>query len=172
MSNSYTSSVINMRVWQALSLVLSANVWIGLGRTSIWGTPDKPPEIDPLATELNEFLAFKKAETLALVVPDNEGEIEHLGQNWRTVSPVDARAENARHVYISAWLKYDELPVVTYRQTGVFVDVVLKETTPPGRLILLPNEVQDIGYLLALNNRTPVERAADQKELVEFIIEF
>ena len=62
MSNSYTSSVINMRVWQALSLVLSANVWL-VWAELIWGTPDKPPEID-LGYRANEFWHLKKQKLL------------------------------------------------------------------------------------------------------------
>jgi len=169
---SYTASVLSSRVWQAMQVVKNANVWIGIGRTAAWDEADAPPEPNPNATQLDELVALKKAETLTLIVPDPSGTIEHLGQKWGPVSVEEARQKNARWVYVAAWLRYDELPIVTYRQTGVFVDVQMADGVPPGKLVLLPEEIADPGYLLVLNNRSPISRAADQKELVEFVIEF
>lgn len=169
---SYTDSVIGMRVWQALQVVQTGNVWVGIGKSTPWGDPDNPPEVNPLATSVDELIALKKAETLTLVVPDANGTIEHLGQKWRAVTNDAAMAERARWVYVAAWLRYDEAPIVTYRQAGAFVGVIPKPEVPSGKLVLLPEEVASFGYLIVLSNRSPIQRAVDQKELIEFIIEF
>ena len=169
---SYTGSLINMRVWQALQVVEAANAWIGIGKNSAWNAEDTPEQIDPNATIISDLIALKKAETLTLVVPDEAGTIEHLGQKWATVAKDDARAKKARWVYVAAWLRYDEVPVVTYRQTGVYLGTEMKPEVAPGKLVLLPTEIHDAGYLAVMNNRNPIPRAEDQKELVEFIIEF
>ncbi|HHY67834.1 MAG TPA: hypothetical protein GX517_11710 [Alicyclobacillus sp.] len=169
---SYTDSVIGMRVWQAAKVVQSGNVWVGIGRTTAWNDTDTPPTPNPNATQIDGLVVLKKAEILSLVIPDPNGTIEHLGQKWSTVPLEDARSRTARWVYVATWLRYDEVPIVTFRQTGVFADVVLGDGVPPGKLVLLPEEVADLGFLLVLNNRSPINRAADQKELLEFVVEF
>jgi hypothetical protein len=169
---SYTASVIGSRIWQAVQLVQNGNVWIGIGRTTPWNDAETPPEPDPNATQLDELVALKKAETLTLVVPDSNGTIEHLGQKWSPVVIDDARTKGARWVYVAAWLRYDEVPVVTYRQSGVFAGVQLAAGVDPGKFVLLPQEIGDLGYLMVLNNRSPIARAVDQKEFIEFVIEF
>ncbi|KLU66766.1 hypothetical protein DEAC_c14340 [Desulfosporosinus acididurans] len=169
---SYTGSVIGMRIWQAAQVVQAANAWVGIGKNSSWGDTDTPPQVDPSTTALDGLIALKKAETLTLVVPDPNGTIEHLGQKWMPVTVADARTKQARWVYAAAWLRYDEVPVVTYRQTGAFLGVTRNANVDAGKLVLLPTEVSDLGFLAAVNNRSPIPRAEDQKELVEFIIEF
>ena len=172
MGKSYTASVIGMRIWQAVQTVLSANAWVGIGKNGTWGGVDDPPEVNPSTTALDGLVALKKAETLTLVVPDVNGTIEHLGQKWLPVVVSDARAKQARWVYVAAWLRYGEVPIVDYRQTGAFLGVTRNGGVDVGKLVLLPSEVADLGYLAAVNNRSPIPRAEDQKELVEFIIEF
>lgn len=169
---SYTGSVIGLRIWQALQMVQAANAWIAIGKTSIWGDGDAPPQINPATVAISDLVALKKAETLTLVVPDPNGAIEHLGQKWAPVAIGDARVKQARYVYVAAWLRYNEVPIVTYRQTGVLLGVSRNGNVDPGKLVLLPTEVADLGYLVAMNNRSPLPRAEDQKELVEFIVEF
>ena len=169
---SYTASVIGMRIWQAVQAVLAANAWVGIGKNSVWGDGDAPPQVDSSTTALDGLVALKKAETLTLVVPDPNGTIEHLGQKWMPVVVSDARAKQARWVYVAAWLRYGEVPIVTYRQTGAYLGVIRNVGVDTGKLTLLPSEVSDLGYLGAVNNRSPIPRAEDQKELVEFIIEF
>lgn len=169
---SYTASVIGMRIWQAVQAVQAANAWVGIGKNGTWGDGDTPPQVDSTTIALDGLVALKRAETLTLVVPDVNGTIEHLGQKWMPVIVGDARAKQARWVYVAAWLRYGEVPIVTYRQTGAFFGVTRNGGVDVGKLVLLPAEVADLGYLAAVNNRSPIPRAEDQKELVEFIIEF
>lgn len=173
MAKSYTASVFGMRIWQAVQTVLAANAWVGIAKNSVWVNGDSDPsQVDSTAMALDGLMALKKAETLTLVVPDPNGTIEHLGQNWMPVVISDARAKKARWVYVASWLRYDEVPIVTYRQTGAYLGVIRNVGVDAGKLTLLPTEVADLGYLGAINNREPIPRAEDMKELVEFIIEF
>lgn len=168
----YTATVVGNRIRQAVQTVEAADAWIGIARTSPWPGDGKPPQIDSQTMALSELVALKKAETITLVVPDPEGTIEHLGQWWMPVTVGEARNKIARWVYVATWLRYDEVPLVDYRQTGVFLAPIRKSEVAPGKLALLPTEIQDLGYLAAISNRKAIPRAADQKELVEFIIEF
>lgn len=168
-----TDSVTASRVYQALQLVTKNDVWVGFGKTTTWGTNEPVPDVNQAAKTLDELQALKKAETLVLVVPDTNGTIEFAGKKYRQVAADknSALTAGARFVYVAAWLKYSEVPVVTYRQSGVFTDVV-KKAGSENKLILQAAEIQDPGYLLALNNRSPVTRETDSKELLEFLLEF
>lgn len=168
----YTATVIGSRIRQAVQTVINGDVWVGIGKTSHWGGDGMPPQVDSETMALTELVALKKAETINLVVPDPEGTIEHLGQKWAPVAINNARNKKARWVYIATWLRYGEVPIVEYRQTGAFIAPIRKSEVAPGKLTLLPTEIEDIGYLVAMSNRSPIPRAEDQKELVEFIIEY
>lgn len=182
MANSYTAATPLMRIEQARNLATKPALWVGVGKTTAWTGGDVPPEVSP-TTQFEELAGLKRAEVVSLVVPDANGEIEHLGEKWRKVAfdpnAADMAAEiqriiteGARWVYVAAWLRYSELPLVSYRQVGVFADTVLKADTPPGKLALLPTEIDHAGLCVVINNRDPLSRAADQKELQEFVIEF
>lgn len=172
MASGKTADVVRLRIWKAQQLARSANIWIGYGKTSAWGNPDDPPDVTYGTTDIQELVALKKAEVVKLVVPDPSGTIEHAGTLWREVSIDNARSEGARCVYIATYLRYDEVPVVPFRQTGVYVDITRAEGVLPGKLVLLPGEIADHGYLLSVSNRTVLPRATDQKELIEALIEF
>ncbi len=168
----YTATVVGSRIRQAVQTVINGDAWIGIGKTSPWPGDGSPPQVDPETMVLTEMVAFKKAETITLVVPDPDGAIEHLRQRWMPVTVGEARNKKSRWVYIATWLRYDEVPIVDYRQTGAFIAPVRKTEVAPGKSVLLSSEIEDIGYLIAVSNRSPIPRAEDQKELVEFIVEF
>jgi len=166
-------SVTVSRVYQALQLVLTNNVWVGYGRTATWGTNEPVPDVNQASTTIDTLQAVKKAEVLSLVVPDATGTIEFQGQMYKTITATKASAiaAGARFVYVAVWLKYAEVPVVTYRQSGVFAGLI-KAAGSEAKTILLPAEISDVGYLMALNNRSPIPRETDSKEFLEFILEF
>lgn len=166
-------SVTASSVYQALNIVLANDVWVGFGRTTSWGSGEPVPDINKSAQTVEEIQAYKKAETLSLVVPDANGSIEFQGQKYRTVTAdkAAALAAGARYVYVAVWLRYNEVPVVTFRQAGAFHQ--LKKTAgAAAKLIVVPAEVTDPGWLLGLQNSSPVTREATGKELVEFVLEF
>lgn len=92
-------------------------------------------------------------------------------------SPVEGGAlvEGARWVYMDAYLRYDQFPLVTYRQIGIYssvepsnVDTMRsKAYSDTGE-----NEYIRAGILEVLDNRKPTPREIDQKEMLSLIIEF
>lgn len=86
-----------------------------------------------------------------------------------------ARVEGAKYVYIDCRLRYDEFPLVTYRQIGICTGV-----TPSASDILLSasysssgkDEFTSLGTLEVLDNRPPYIRDIATTELLSIIIEF
>ena len=171
MGVSYTASVAGMRMFQALQLVRTGNVWIGIGKSTPWNETDTVPEVSGAST-LTEPIGFKKAEKLSFVVPEAEGDIVQFEQRWRQVPEEEGRQSLARWVYVAAWIAGDELPAVSYRQSAIVTGLTLAPETPPGKLAVTAAEVAEPGLSLVVNHRSPIHRAADQREFLEFIVEF
>ncbi|WP_309121552.1 hypothetical protein [Paenibacillus sp.] len=171
MGVSYTASVAGMRTFQALHLVRTTDVWIGIGKSTPWNEADSAPEVSG-SSSLTEPIGYKKAEKVRFVVPDAEGDIVQFEQRWRLVTEEEGRQSLARWVYVAAWIAGDELPAVSYRQSAIVTGLTLAPETPPGKLAVLAAEVGDHGLPLVVNYRSPIHRAADQREYLEFIVEF
>jgi len=171
MGVSYTGSVAGMRTFQALHLVRKENVWIGIGKPTAWNETDTVPEVTG-GTVLLEPIGYKKAEKVRFVVPDPEGDIVQFEQRWKIVSEEAGKQSLARWVYVAAWIAGNELPAVSYRQSAIVTDMKLDPETPPGKLAVTADEVIDHGLALVVNNRSPIHRAEDQREFLEFIVEF
>lgn len=168
---SFTSDVKGLRTYEAIQLVKNGSVWIGVGKEQPWGAAETVPPVVYQST-MQETIGYKRADLLTLVVPDDAGTIQQMNQNWRAVSLEEGKALDARWVYVQAWLAYDEFPLKTFRQTGVWAGLQPKETVLVNQQVVKPEEVIDPGYLLVLNNRSPITREATQKESIDFIIEF
>lgn len=173
---SITSDVKGFKTYQAKKIVEDAtDVWIAVGKTTPWGSTDHN-NVETVPTvqhneALQELVAMKRAQVVSYVLPSEEGEIEQLGQNWKKVSIEEARQNDCKWVYVSTWLDYDNFPVVTYRQTGIYIDLVLNEGVEPNKQVITEENIKDKGFLVVVNNRSPITRDATQKELVEFIIQ-
>lgn len=175
-------STISAHVSRALDFFRKDDIYFAIGRTSPWPDDSEgrtemdvdflPPAEEKDATDLDEVIGFKKVETIYLVVPDEEGEIVYENIRWRAVSPDNAYAEKARHVFIETTIRYDELPLGFYRQIGVYTGLTRKEEVSSAKFNLLPEEVEDAGVLEILSNRKPSNRQADQKETINLVIEF
>lgn len=171
MGVSYTASVAGMRAFQALHLVRTDNIWIGIGKPTPWNESDSVPEVSG-SSLLAEPIGYKKAEKVRFVVPDPEGDIIQFEQRWKIISEEEAMSGLVRWVYVAAWITGTELPAVSYRQSAIVTDLVLAEATLPGKLAVTAEEVSGHGYALVVNNRSPIHRTEDQREYLEFIVEF
>ena len=173
---SKTTETISKKVRQAFEFQQKTDVWIGIGRTTAWDDEENAPDPSNAALALDEIVGLVKPASLQMVVPATDGEIEMFAQKFHALTPpydIDTLiAAGARWVYVPAWLMYDQFPVVAYRQEGVYSGVVPAAGAPPGAVVLLPAQVDSYGQLEALTNREKIQRRVDQKELVEFIIEF
>lgn len=147
-------------------------VFFGIGRTTPWDDESNPPT--PKATdELEENVGFKLATSKLFVVPDPNGEIIYRTTRWKIVQEKDIFETGARWICVTANLAYDEISTsIIYRQVGIFTDVEREDNVPPGKEILLPNEIKNIGVLEVLDNKKPTYRDPDLKETLRAIIEF
>ena len=159
---------------RALGFYESDSVYFALGKTSKWEDEDMtgfvPPAPELDATNLEELVCLKKASQKLLVSPSDYGEIEFDGQYWKIITPEEAIKLQSRWVYITTTLKYSEIDLVEYRQVGIFNRVVPKDEVTSQ--LLTPDDVDDLGMLIALNNRYRVTRQVDTRDVYSLIIEF
>jgi len=168
---SFTSDVKGLRTFEAIQLVKNESVWIGVGKEQPWDSSETVPLVAYDSTML-ETIGYKRADQLTLVVPDEAGTIHQMNQTWRAVDVDEGKALNARWVYVQGWLNYDQFVLKTFRQTGVWAGLQPKDNVLPNQQVVYPEDVADPGYLLVLNNRSAITREANQKESIDFIIEF
>lgn len=146
-----------------------------IGKTTPWEDEAKPPV--PLNTdEMLEPAGYKAIESKFLVKPvesNEDAQITYRGSYWKIVPPENAIEEGARWVYISVNIGYTDFPSdLVYRQIGTYTGLERVEGIAPGKLNLTPDEVANVGILESLDNRTPVYRDADQREIISTILEF
>lgn len=158
---------------RALSFYANTSIYFSIGKTSAWADDAVPPAPDSSTEDLSEIIGYKAIETKNMVIPDEvNGTILYRGGKWRIVTSDQATciAEGSRWVYLSCAIIYDELPLVSYRQIGVYTGL----QRAPGNVntTLLPQEVVDNGILEILDNRQPSSRQIDQKDTLSIIIEF
>lgn len=175
MADAKSTQTLVKSIRDAYKLVNEDDIWIGIGRTTAWPDENEPPDPEITTQDIAEIVGLVLPETIGTVIPDENGEIEFPGYNWHMLTPPysleEMIAQEARWVYISGWLMYDQFPVVTYRQECVYVDVVKAEGVLPGATVLLPAQVESYGTMLVFTNRKKVERSESKKEFVEFILE-
>lgn len=159
---------------RALDFYLSESVYFGLGRSKKWDDEDNkefvPPEPDMAATTLDQLACLKKVSQKQMVMPADSGDIEFDGQYWKILTTEEAKKQQSRWVYLTASLKYTEVNLTEYRQIGVFNRVAPKNGVVSD--LLLPDDIADVGLLIALNNRYRVTRQTDTKDVFSLIIEF
>lgn len=159
-------------VSRALSFYDKNDIYIGIGKKSKWDDDNHPPK--PQNTdEIQELIKVKKVDSKFLVKPDNSGKISYGNKRWSPVSREKALEEGARWVYISVSLDFTEVPIdIVYRQIGCYTSLIKQKDVDDSKSILDPEEVEDLGILEILDNRKPVYRETDKRELIGTIIEF
>ncbi|MDH6351938.1 hypothetical protein [Brevibacillus sp. 1238] len=167
-----SSDVVGLRTFHAYNFIHNKSIFVGAGKDTPWpGTPEVVPEPTYNGT-IENLVALKRADQVRYALPDPAGDIEiTTGQKYRLVSEEEAIANNSRWVYVQAWFKYDQFPVTTYRQTGVFVNVKLRTGVPVNKDVALPDDVESYGFFVNLSNLDPVVRDKHSRESIEYIIE-
>jgi len=146
--------------------------WFVVGRTQTpWDNENNPPTESVDMVSLTEIGGLQKAQTVSLCYPDPNGNIEFRGQRYSLVSDKYAYYYDSRFLYCSTLLKFDEFPVVTFRQFGLYVGVIPK-VGYENRNVLTPDQVQDYGKMIGYVNHPPVVRTAGSKNLLEIVVEF
>lgn len=166
-------------VSRAVAFSKEPEIFFGFGRQTPWenkeeeGGGEIPDAPSMSATEIEEPIGFKATDRVYLVIPNPEhGTIAYKDSKWEVVPLKDAYTKNARHVYIECTLRYDEIPLIDYRQIGILTELERADEVEPGKAALIPSEVKNQGILQILDNRKPTIRQKDQKEQLSLIIEF
>ena len=98
--------------------------------------------------------------------------MDYNDSRWRIVPADQALTEGARWVYLDTYVRYNELPLTSYRQIALFSRLVKAEGVLSNQVALLPDEVADYGIIEFIDNRKAVNRQIDQRELLSVVLEF
>lgn len=166
-------TTLNGHCSKALAFFNNASIHFGFGRQTEWSNPNVPDAPNVNQTEIEDPLGFKKLESKYLVIPDNtNGTIVYRDSKWSIVPANQVYTQGAKWVYIDCYINYTELPLGTYRQIGVLLNLTTANGVSSNKTALLPEEVSSQGTLFLLDNRTATTRQINQKEKLSFIIEF
>ncbi len=145
-----------------------AGRYVGIGKSTVWPNELIPPTPDGTELVLTEPIGYKPVEVKKYVIPDEGGAFSWGGQNWTEVQPANIYTQNASYVYVEFRLEYDELPLVQYREVGVFSGL----THTGGAGALLPGVITDVGKMEMLDNRIVSTRVIDKVDVIAYVIRF
>jgi hypothetical protein len=165
-------STVYGHVSRALEFFHRDDLYFAVGRTTVWADESVPPAPDVNLQEIEEVIAFKKVMEKKIVVPDAEGSIFYMGDYYREVTEPNAETEKARWIYVSTTLIGNEVPLSSFRQVGLYSNLVKEGSVPSNQLVLLPADVDDTGLLEIVDNRRVTHRQDDQSEKLSLVIEF
>ncbi|OQA44983.1 MAG: hypothetical protein BWY47_02129 [Bacteroidetes bacterium ADurb.Bin302] len=167
---------------------------IAEGPTEGWplvgGTETAP--IPSLSTkQLTLPIGFKRFKSMDFVISNTEGDLSVGGLNWTKLTAgtdaelyASAITNNSRWIYIEAELETSELAGETYRQVGLFSNLKIDTTVAPDyatRQLFLPSEIIRTGtspnysydgILEVYQNKYPVTRPVELKEIFTWVLEF
>jgi hypothetical protein len=167
------------RVLNALATKQEVNLYLAIGRTSVWADELNPPT--PLATDLTltELIYIKKISVKHMVIDDDPydvygPDVQVGGYDYHFVADVDAFNENARSVYFSNTIYYSDIAPIntTFRQTGILLNPEGAGGVLLTAVEYLGANVIDQGEVLYINNHTYVTRDPSQSEKFEIILNF
>lgn len=176
-------------------------IWCAIGQTTDFdatGTVEcsygpLPPEyMNACNFNYDDLQGMKKAEEMFHVVPDStSGDIlfssydstagMYVDQYYRTVDEADIYDESAHWIYIKFVLKYTELPIVSFRQIGLFYNPELDPAhggAGYGATVISKSEIVPVGtargpgILFYYSNIETRYRHQNQKDIIEVIIQF
>jgi hypothetical protein len=117
------------------------------------------------STLLNE-VGRRKVSQVMYCVPDTSGGlIVPDGKFSPSATPT-------KYLYLRFAFDFNDSPVDTIREVGVFVRTVPKPSVPSGQAYLLPAEVLTPGELVVIQHIAKIERSGAIRQQFEFVIEF
>ena len=157
---------------RGIDFLNTPSLYIALGRTTPWTDENTPPVEVPITADLDEIIGMKPVtlrkhmledETLGTVFWDNK--------IWRLVNSDEALLNYTQYVYLEAQVQYSELPLVGFRQVGLYSGTVLQPGVSPV-IAVLPNQILSNGVLESYSNRKVENRSSDKSDFLRFIIKF
>lgn len=198
----YTVATYQSHTGKAINWFFNTNnLMFGIGRSTPWGEKpgesggtvlidEKHPPYPSLdATEVEEIIGYKKINNKYFVVPDDTS-VEPIvdGVKWRKIAvqnpspdPEVAKAElialvkqeKARWVYMDCFLDPTDFVGFTYRQIGIYSDLKILPPATNSMTVFQPEHIQSgSGILEVVQNRSPITRQIDMRELVAVVLEF
>lgn len=154
------------------------NLWYEMARPKPWDDEEVPPAEHMETTALDTPIGFKKFKKAQLVVPLENvagttplgNEIVYKGQQWQPVNPSEAFDKGARWVYLTVDILPDDLPYSTFRQIGIVKDLKPNPSFA-SRDALSPTQVDDLGVLIAYDNRLSQRYTSDVKITEDIVIQ-
>ena len=168
---------LGYRVAAAWDIITNYTAWGAYGRTTPWDDEDNPPAEDSTATSMEEVQGFR------LIVPANKGcvypsdandyDFTYHGVYWKKATSFEDALENGARwaLFELNLLVGDGLPVVTFRQIGLFLDLV-PASGYEGYAALLPAQTDSTGTFYYYANHTKWVRAINQSDTIVFVIEY
>lgn len=118
---------------------------------------------------LNEKIRRLPFEVSYVQRDDELGEItlqDRVGEKWkRMITPTDK-------IYIRFVFEQGDIPTEVIREMGLYLYGTKKDTVLAEQKYLLPNEIEDKGYLIINRRQEPKQRAADTQDYIDFLLEF
>lgn len=156
---------------------MDGSKYILIGRSTPWENEQIPPVPDETATTIEELIGGKlmKDQWYVKLLEDPTQEQKDAGiyykghYYYKTKDLADAISNGCDSVIIYAELDRDELPLTTYRQVGLQVQVQHSAITVTAAQF---NQIIDKGILEVIENRKPQTREDDQMEEIFILINF
>ncbi len=151
--------------------VISGNIFIGLGRSTPWDDEDNPPTPSAELTNIEEPILYKKPDRLAFAtIDDDNGTIPVLGHLYRLLSTEEARIVQCRSVLFQVSISILDFGEETsYRQIGLFNFLIPSEGNEM-KTVLLPEEIDDVGYPFHIANRSPYYIYSHHGETISLVL--
>ena len=169
----------NMRILNALNLKNEDNIYLAVGKTSVWADENDPPTPLVTQTEIEELIYIKKISIKQLVTIDDPYDtygidIEIDGINYNYVLDDEAFTKTGNKVYLSVTISYDDIAPTTtsFRQIGLLRNPRDSDDDLLTDVEYLAADVADQGQLLYVDNRTVISRDSDQSERFDIILVF
>ena len=136
-----------------------------------WGIGDGawtvPPSESAAQTELAGEVGRRTVTSAQFVTPDQNGSIDIVGAG--KFSPSVAPTNN---LFIVCQFDFADASSEVIRETGIFVGTVTETGLPAGQRYFTPDQIQDPGFLLELENREPIYRSSGTRERFELLVTF
>lgn len=156
---------------------MDGSKYVLIGRSTSWTNDLIPPIPTGEEESLDELIGGKLIQNQwyvkMLTDPTKEEKdagVYYKGHYYfRTVDPVEAVEKGCNAVMVYVGLDRDELPLETFRQVGLQVQVQHSASTVTASQF---NSITEKGYLEIIENRKPQTRGEDQQEDIYLLIQF
>jgi hypothetical protein len=129
--------------------------------TAQYGRPAASSDMSALTEEVGR----RRANTVAFVTPDDEGEIVLAdGSRW------SISEEPTRYLLVRTIFDYADAADETIREVAIFVGTVAEDGVPNGQAYLTPEEVADPGHMLLFDRPSPLLRSVGRQDGYSYVL--